>query len=165
VVHQRYGDISYATVEVQFGDGRSELFWHHERKEFNSSNSDPGESRDSLWAGRRVECKWCEEPSLTTSHAPLHARPPGNVEKAQETRMHRGLPLADTSHRNKYRAGRLEQARRCGHRLLSVVPLVSIRVEGGYRGRCLLCGTNGPIRGNAEAARGGLFNRVPGNEQ
>ena len=79
--------------------------------------------------------------------------------------MQSGLPLAGTSHHNKYRAGRLEQACRCGHKLLSVVPVVSIRVEGGYRGRCLLCGTNGPIRGNAEAARGVLFNRVPGNEQ
>jgi hypothetical protein len=43
---------------------------------------------------------------------------------------------------------------RCRHRLLSVVPIVSIRVEGGcYAARCLLCGTTGPVRGNAEAAR------------
>jgi hypothetical protein len=79
--------------------------------------------------------------------------------------MHRGLSLVGTSHHDKHRVERLEQARRCGHRLLSVVPVVSIQVEGGYRGRCLLCGTNGPIRGNAEAARGVLLNRVPGNEQ
>ena len=51
MVHQRYGDVSYAAVEVQFGDGRSELFCHHELKEVKSSNSDPGESRDSLWGG------------------------------------------------------------------------------------------------------------------
>jgi len=49
VVHLRYWDDSYAAVEVQFGDGRSELFCHHELKEVKSSNSDPGESRDSLW--------------------------------------------------------------------------------------------------------------------
>jgi hypothetical protein len=30
---------------------------------------------------------------------------------------------------------------------------VSIRVEGGYVGRCLLCGTTGPLRGNGEDAR------------
>jgi hypothetical protein len=79
--------------------------------------------------------------------------------------MHRGLSLAGTSHHDKHRVGRLEQARRCRHRLLSVVPVMSIRVEGGYRGRCLLCGTNGPIRGNADAARGVLLNRVFGNKQ
>jgi hypothetical protein len=30
MVQQRYGDVSYAAFDVQFGDGRSELFWHHE---------------------------------------------------------------------------------------------------------------------------------------
>ena len=79
--------------------------------------------------------------------------------------MHRGLSLAGTSHHDKHRVGRLEQVRRCRHRLLSVVPVVSIRVEGGYRGRCLLCGTNGLIRGNSEAGRVVLLNRVLGNEQ
>jgi hypothetical protein len=79
--------------------------------------------------------------------------------------MHRGLSLAGTSEHDKHRVGKPEQARRCAHTLLSVVPVVSIRVEGGYRGRCLLCGTNGPIRGNADAARGVLLNRVLGNEQ
>jgi hypothetical protein len=29
-VGQRYGDVSYAAFEVRFGDGSSELFWHHE---------------------------------------------------------------------------------------------------------------------------------------
>ena len=47
-----------------------------------------------------------------------------------------------------------EHSDRCRHRLLSVVPIVSIRVEGGcYAARCLLCGTTGPVRGNGEAAR------------
>ena len=54
---------------------------------------------------------------------------------------------------------------RCGHRLLSVVPIVSIRVEGGYAGRCLLCGTTGPVRGDGEAARGVLLDRMVSDEQ
>ncbi len=39
---------------------------------------------------------------------------------------------------------------RCAHRLLSVVPIVSLRVEGGYAARCLLCGTTGPVRGDGK---------------
>ncbi len=54
---------------------------------------------------------------------------------------------------------------RCGHRLLSVVPIVSMRVEGGYAGRCLLCGTTGPVRGDGEAARGVLLDRMVSAEQ
>ena len=30
VVQQRYGNIGYAAFDIQFQDGRSELFWHHE---------------------------------------------------------------------------------------------------------------------------------------
>jgi hypothetical protein len=30
VVHQRYGNANYAAFDIQFLDGRSELFWHHE---------------------------------------------------------------------------------------------------------------------------------------
>ena len=41
----------------------------------------------------------------------------------------------------------------CGHRLLSVVPVVSVRVEGGYVGRCLMCGMTGPVRSSEQAAR------------
>jgi hypothetical protein len=48
----------------------------------------------------------------------------------------------------------------CEHRLLSVDPIVSLRVEGGYRARCLLCGTTGPIRGKEEAARGVLLEQL-----
>jgi hypothetical protein len=33
VVQQRYGDVGYAAYAVRFGDGRSELFWHHELEE------------------------------------------------------------------------------------------------------------------------------------
>ena len=54
---------------------------------------------------------------------------------------------------------------RCGHRLLSVIPIVSMRVEGGYAGRCLLCGTTGPVRGDGEAARGVLLDRMVSDEQ
>jgi len=54
---------------------------------------------------------------------------------------------------------------RCGHRLLSVVPIVSMRVEGGYAGRCLLCGTTGPVRGDGEAARGVLLDQMVSDEQ
>jgi hypothetical protein len=45
----------------------------------------------------------------------------------------------------------------CRHRLLGMVPIVSMRVEGGYAARCLLCGTSGPVRGNTVAARGELL--------
>jgi hypothetical protein len=54
---------------------------------------------------------------------------------------------------------------RCGHRLLSVIPIVSMRVEGGYAGRCLLCGTTGPVRGDGEAARGVLLDQMVSDEQ
>ena len=46
---------------------------------------------------------------------------------------------------------------RCRHRLMSVVPIVSLRVEGGYSARCLLCGTTGPVRDDGETARGVLL--------
>ena len=55
------------------------------------------------------------------------------------------------------RTGRRVPQTACGHRLLSVVPIVSIRVEGGYAARCLLCGTTGPVRGSGEAARSHLY--------
>jgi hypothetical protein len=68
--------------------------------------------------------------------------------------MQRGSALAGTSEYDyEGRAPRPHQSDRCGHRLLSVVPVVSVRVEEGYVGRCLLCGTIGPVRDNGEAAR------------
>jgi len=30
VVKQRYGNVNHAAFDIQFADGRSELFWHHE---------------------------------------------------------------------------------------------------------------------------------------
>ena len=30
VVQQRYGNADYAAYDIQFVDGRSDLFWHHE---------------------------------------------------------------------------------------------------------------------------------------
>ena len=67
---------------------------------------------------------------------------------------------------DEYRVSRPEHSDdRCGHRLLSVVPIVSMRVEGGYAGRCLLCGTTGPVRGDGEAARGVLLEQMVSDEQ
>ena len=56
--------------------------------------------------------------------------------------------------------GRQMPRNRCEHRLLSVDPIVAIKVEGGYTARCLLCGTTGPIRGKEEAARGVLLEKL-----
>jgi hypothetical protein len=70
-------------------------------------------------------------------------------------------------HGDEYRVSRPQQHledRCCGHRLLSVVPVVSIRVEGGYVGRCLLCGTTGPVRGNGGAARLVLWEEMVNDE-
>jgi len=33
MVQQRYGDVNYAAFDVQFGEGRSDLFCHHELEE------------------------------------------------------------------------------------------------------------------------------------
>jgi hypothetical protein len=80
--------------------------------------------------------------------------------------VHRGPALAGTSEYDyevrdyEGRAPRPQQTDRCGHRLLSVVPVVSIRVEEGYVGRCLLCGTTGPVRDDGEAARLVLFEQM-----
>ena len=80
----------------------------------------------------------------------------------------RGSALgADRSeHNDEYRVSRPEHSdNRCGHRLLSVVAIVSMRVEGGYAGRCLLCGTTGPVRGDGEAARSVLLEQMVSDEQ
>jgi hypothetical protein len=69
--------------------------------------------------------------------------------------VQRGPALGGLRERHdEYRVSRPEHSEeRCRHRLLSVFAVVSIRVEGGYVGRCLLCGTTGPVRGNGGAAR------------
>ena len=79
----------------------------------------------------------------------------GEVEEEKMVSVQSGPALAGTSEQHDgYLVSRPKHSERCcGHRLLSVVPVVSIRVEGGYVGRCLLCGTTGPVRGNGEAAR------------
>jgi hypothetical protein len=65
-----------------------------------------------------------------------------------------------------YRVSRPQHWERCcGHRLLSVVSVVSMRVEGGYAGRCLLCGKTGPVRGNGEDARRVLLEQMVRDEQ
>jgi hypothetical protein len=70
----------------------------------------------------------------------------------QQHRRHVTTPL-----RPGHRTGRRGPQTACEHKLLSVVPIVSIRVEGGYAARCLLCGTTGPVRGSDEAARSYLY--------
>ena len=76
------------------------------------------------------------------------------------------LGAGRSEHDDLYRVSRPEHSEdRCGHRLLSVVPVVSMRVEGGYAGRCLLCGTTGPVRGDGEAARGVLLEQMVSDEQ
>ena len=65
-----------------------------------------------------------------------------------------GPALSDRREYDVYRvSGPQHSQDRCRHRLLSVAPVVAIRVEGGYSARCLLCGTTGPVRGNGEDAR------------
>jgi hypothetical protein len=75
-------------------------------------------------------------------------------------------PVLRTSTRerhNGYRASRPQHASEyCGHKLLSVIPVVSLRVEGGYVGRCLLCGMTGPVRANGLAARLVLLEQMVG---
>ena len=53
--------------------------------------------------------------------------------------------------------GELIPQTQCMHRLLSVVPIVPFRVEGGYAARCLLCGVVGPVRGSGPTARAALL--------
>jgi hypothetical protein len=79
----------------------------------------------------------------------------------------RGPKLGGPREHDEYRVSRPQHSedRCCGHRLLSVVPVVSIRVEGGYVGRCLLCGTTGPVRGNGGAARLVLFEQMVRDEE
>jgi hypothetical protein len=78
----------------------------------------------------------------------------------QKHRRHVTTPL-----RADQRTGRRVPRTSCGHKLLSVVPIVSIRVEGGYAARCLLCGTSGPVRGNGEAARDALLEQMVRDEE
>ena len=42
---------------------------------------------------------------------------------------------------------------RCKHSLLGIVPIVALRIEGGFASRCLLCDSVGPAMENAERAR------------
>jgi hypothetical protein len=78
----------------------------------------------------------------------------------QKHRRHVTTPL-----RPEQRTGRRVPRTACGHKLLSVVPIVSIRVEGGYAARCLLCGTTGPVRANGEAARDALLEQMVRDEE
>jgi hypothetical protein len=53
----------------------------------------------------------------------------------------------------------------CGHKLLDIEPIVFVRVEGGYAGRCLLCGVVGPVRGNGRTARVALLEQETRHEE
>lgn len=75
------------------------------------------------------------------------------------------LAAGRSEHNDQYRVSVLEHSNdQCGHRLLSVVPIVSMRVEGGYAARCLLCGTTGGVRRDGEAARGVLLDQMVSEE-
>ena len=52
-------------------------------------------------------------------------------------------------HHHHHRASSFEYSGRCKHQLIDIVPIGSVRVEGGYKARCLLCGTTGPKRSNS----------------
>ena len=82
--------------------------------------------------------------------------------------VQRGPALSGTreQHDYGYRLSRQHHSVRCcRHKLLSVVPVVSIRVEAGYLGRCLLCGTTGRVTGNGEDARRVLLEKMVRDEQ
>jgi hypothetical protein len=48
IVQQRYGNVAYAAFDIQFGDGYSEVFWHHEFEEKQDSTSTPDKSSATL---------------------------------------------------------------------------------------------------------------------
>ena len=90
----------------------------------------------------------------------------GKVEEEKMVSVQSGPALAGTREQHDgYRVSRPKHSERCGHRFLSVVPVVSIRVEGGYAGRCLLCGTTGPVKGNGEDARRVVLEQIVRDEQ
>jgi hypothetical protein len=64
-----------------------------------------------------------------------------------------------TYSRDVYEHDRVMTPSWCQHRLLSVVPIVAVRIEGGYAARCLLCGAVGPVRDNRETAQRELLDR------
>ena len=77
--------------------------------------------------------------------------PTSSREGHQRRQHHHRVPRQEKEH---------SEEERCRHRLLSVVAVVSLRVEGGYVGRCLLCGTTGAVRADGEAARGALLEQI-----
>jgi hypothetical protein len=40
VIKKRYGAPDYVALEVELGDGRNELFWHHELEDANGAMAD-----------------------------------------------------------------------------------------------------------------------------
>lgn len=51
-----------------------------------------------------------------------------------------------------------EPSDRCKRKIAGIEPVVSVRVEGGYASRCLLCAAVGPVMGSGEASRRMLLN-------
>ena len=72
-----------------------------------------------------------------------------------------GSVLAGLREHDEHRVWDSEHPDWCRHRLMSVVPIVSVRVEGGYVAKCLLCGKSGSIKGDRETARGILLKLSP----
>jgi hypothetical protein len=52
---------------------------------------------------------------------------------------------------------KLIQPNRCEYRVGNIVAIVGVRVQGGYKARCLLCDAIGSVRDNAENAREALL--------
>jgi hypothetical protein len=69
-----------------------------------------------------------------------------------------------SEHEHHHRASSSAHSGRCKHRLIDIAPIVSVRVEGGYAARCLLCGTTGPAKSNGDAARRVLLDQLVGAE-
>ena len=49
--------------------------------------------------------------------------------------------------------GQPRLSNRCKRKLANIVPIVGVRVQDGYRARCLLCGAIGSVRDDVENAR------------
>ena len=100
----------------------------------------------------RAARAWPEELTLSRRRgaARLMLAPTSSREGDQRRQHHHRVPRQEKEHSEE----------RCRHRLLSVVAVVSLRVEGGYVGRCLLCGTTGAVRADGEAARGVLLEQI-----
>jgi hypothetical protein len=60
-----------------------------------------------------------------------------------------------------YPASGPEPSDQCKHRIIGIVPIVAVRVEGGTSSRCLLCGAVGPVMRNGEDSQRVLISGYP----